>query len=215
MALANLARSIDIRGGTTSSSADCTVLRVAIQVTNLSGERYWAYDTPLPAQVQIAVNINIVGLDQKTESTVEAPFVFTVSYTPSIAQLSVKGKAQVTGDRSEVVQMTEEHKKNRPPPQTVIQAVSNIAMAEVIIMSKSLGIPPPLPPIGLPSETSPTQPIQRKEPRYTTSDFQKQTVSNKLERCHPSNKLDDFTSYQFMRLTRNSSNAKIPASLVI
>src|SRR5438034_7936412 len=52
-------------------------------------------------------------------SMVEAPFVFTVSYTPSIAQLSVKGKAQVTGDRSEVAQMTEEHKKNRPPPQTV------------------------------------------------------------------------------------------------
>ncbi len=143
-------------------------IRCIVQVTNLSGERYWAYDTPLPPQVQIAVNINIVGLDQKTESTVEAPFVFTVSYTPSIAQLSVKGKAQVTGDRSEVVEMTEEHKKNRPPPQQVIQAVSSIALAEVIIMSKSLGIPPPLPPNGLPAETSPTAPIQRKEPRYTT-----------------------------------------------
>src|SRR5436853_6411324 len=104
------------------------VLRVAIQVTNLTGERYWAYDTPLPAQVQIAVNINIVGLDQKTECTVEAPFVFTVSYTPSIAQLSVKGKAQVTGDKHEVVQMTDEHNKKRPPPPTVIQAVLNIHM---------------------------------------------------------------------------------------
>jgi len=149
-------------------SDDLTLLRVAVQVTNLSGERYWAYDTPLPPQVQIAVNINIVGVDQKTESTVEAPFVFTVSYTPSIAQLSVRGRAQVTGDRSEVVQMTEDHKKNRPPPQQVIQAVSSIALAEVIIMSKSLGIPPPLPPIGLPAEASPTAPIQRKEPRYTT-----------------------------------------------
>ena len=149
-------------------SDDCIVLRVAVQVTNLSGERYWAYDTPLPPQVQIAVNINIVGLDQKTESTVEAPFVFTVSYTPSIAQLSVKGKAQVTGERSEVVEMTEDHKKNRPPPQQVIQAVSSMALAEVIIMSKSLGIPPPLPPIGLPAETLPAQPVQRKEPRYTT-----------------------------------------------
>jgi len=149
-------------------SDDLTLLRVAVQVTNLSGERYWAYDTPLPPQVQVAVNINIVGVDQKTESTVEAPFVFTVSYTPSIAQLSVRGRAQVTGDRSEVVEMTEEHKKNRPPPQQVIQAVSSIALAEVIIMSKSLGIPPPLPPIGLPAEASPTAPIQRKEPRYTT-----------------------------------------------
>jgi hypothetical protein len=144
------------------------MLRVAVQVTNLSGERYWASDAPLPAQVQIAVNINIVGLDQKSESTVEAPFVFTVGYTPSIAQLSVKGKAQVTGDRAEVVQMIEEHKKNRPPPQQVIQAVSSIAMAEVIIMSKSLGIPPPLPPIGLPTEAAPTAPTQKKEPRYTT-----------------------------------------------
>src|SRR2546428_9849656 len=168
MALANLARSNDIRGASSASLDDCIVLRVAVQVTNLSGERYWAYDTPLPPQVQIVVNINIVGLDQKTESTVEAPFVFTVSYTPSIVQLSVKGKAQVTGDRSEVVEMTEEHKKNRPPPQQVIQAVSSIALAEVIIMSKSLGIPPQLPPIGLPAETSPTAPIQRKEPRYTT-----------------------------------------------
>lgn len=144
------------------------MLRVAVQVTNLSGERYWSYDTPLPPQVQIAVNINIIGVDQKTDSTVEAPFVFTVGYTPSIAQLSVKGKAQVTADRSEVVQMIEEHRKSRPPPQTVIQAVSSIAMAEVIIMSKSLGIPPPLPPIGLPAEAPPGQPVQRKEPRYTT-----------------------------------------------
>jgi len=168
MAPANLPRSNDIRGAARPFSDDSIVLRVAIQVTNLTGERYWASDTPLPPQVQIAVNINIVGLDQKTDSMVETPFVFTVSYTPSIAQLSVKGKAQVTGDTSEVAQMTEEHKKNRPPPQTVIQAVSNIAMAEVIIMSKSLGIPPPLPPIGLPPEASPTQPSQRKDQRYTT-----------------------------------------------
>jgi hypothetical protein len=144
------------------------MLRVAVQVTNLSGERYWAYDTPLPAQVQIAVNINIVGLDRKSDSAVEAPFVFTVSYTPSIAQLSVKGKAQVTADPSEVLQITEQHKMNRPPPQPVIQAVSSIAMAEVIIMSKSLGVPPPLPPIGLPSEGASTSPLLRKEPRYTT-----------------------------------------------
>ena len=144
------------------------MLKVAVQVTNLNGERYWALDTPLPPQVQIAVNINIVGLDQKTESMVEAPFVFTVSYTPSIAQLSVKGKAQVTADRSEIAQMTEEHKNNRPPPQQVIQAVSSIAMAEVIIMSKSLSVPPPLPPIGLPTEQSPMPPAQKKESRYTT-----------------------------------------------
>jgi hypothetical protein len=144
------------------------MLRVVVQVTNLSGERYWAPDTQLPSQVQIAVNINIVGVEQKNDSLVEAPFVFTVSYTPSIAQLSVKGRAQISGDRSEVALIVDENRKNRPPPSTVIQAVSSIAMAEAIIMSKSLSIPPPLPPIGVPMDGAGQQPAPKKEPRYTT-----------------------------------------------
>jgi hypothetical protein len=144
------------------------LLRVTVQLTNVTGERYWAPETQLPPQVQIAVNINIVGLDQKNESTAEAPFVFTVTYNPSIAQLSIKGKAQISGDRAEVIQLVDDNKKNKPPPPTVIQAVSSIAMADAIILSKSLGIPPPLPPIGLPAEAAPGQNVPRKEPRYTT-----------------------------------------------
>ena len=144
------------------------MLRVTVQVTNMSGERYWSHDTQLPAQVQIAVNINIVGLDQKNDSTAEAPFVFTVTYTPSIAQLSIKGKAQVNGEKPEITQMVDEHKKNKPPPTSVIQAVSSIAMAEAILLSKSLGIPPPLPPIGVPAEQGQGQPGPKRESRYTT-----------------------------------------------
>jgi len=48
--------------------------------------------------------------------------------------------------------MVEDHKQNKPPPTPVIQAVSSIAMAEAILLSKSLGIPPPLPPIGMPAD---------------------------------------------------------------
>ncbi len=143
-------------------------MRVTVQITNISGERYWAPDTQLPAQVQIAVNINIVGLDQRNESTAEAPFVFTVGYTPAIAQLSIKGKAHIVGDKTEVIQIVDDNKKNKPPPATVIQAVSSIAMADAIIISKSLGIPPPLPPIGIPAEQTGPQPSLKKEPRYTT-----------------------------------------------
>jgi len=75
----------------------------------------------------------------KNESTADAPFVFTVNYTPSIAQLSVKGRAQVIGEKEEISRMIEEHKQNRPPPVAIIQAVSSIAMAEAILLSKSLG----------------------------------------------------------------------------
>lgn len=145
------------------------MLRVVVQVTNLSGERYWGYEVQLPPQVQIAVNINIVGLDQKGDANAEAPFVFTVNYSPSIAQLSVKGRAQVNGDKGEISKMIEEHRQNKAPPTTVIQAVSSIAMAEAIILSKSLGIPPPLPPLGTsPDQMQQQQGPQKREPRYTT-----------------------------------------------
>ncbi len=78
---------------------------------NVSGPRI---TTPTPNQ--IAVNVNIVGLDLKNESTVDAPFVFTVNYAPSIAQLSVKGRAQVIGEKEEISTMIKEHKQNKPPP---------------------------------------------------------------------------------------------------
>jgi hypothetical protein len=143
------------------------MIRVTVQVTNLSGERYWGYEAQLPPQVQIGVNINIVGIEQKGEGAIEAPFVFTVTYSPSIAQLSVKGKAQVNGDKAEISKMVEEHRQSKPPPGPVIQAVSSIAMAEAILLSKSLGVPPPLPPMGMPSDQP--QPIaKRPDSRYTS-----------------------------------------------
>jgi len=85
------------------------MLRATVQITRLTGERFWGQDTQLPPQVQIAVNINIVGLEMKNEFTVDPPFVFTVNYSPSIAQLSVKGRAQVIGEKEEISKMIDEH----------------------------------------------------------------------------------------------------------
>jgi hypothetical protein len=99
------------------------------------------------------------------------PFVFTVNYSPSIVQLSVNGRAQVIGEKEEISKMIDEHKNNKPPPVAIIQAVFSIAMAEAILLSKSLGIPPPLPPMGLPSEQMQAQQQQgqrKSEARYTT-----------------------------------------------
>ena len=147
------------------------MLSATVQITNLIGERFWRYESQLPPQVQIAVNINVVGLNLKNESTADAPFVFTVNYNPSIAQLSVKGRAQVFGEKEEITKMIDEHKQNRPPPVAIIQAVSSIAIAEAILLSKTLGIPPPIPPMGLPPEQMQAQQQQgqrKSEPRYTT-----------------------------------------------
>jgi hypothetical protein len=140
------------------------MLRVNVFVSHLSGERLWDVDKPLPQQIQIAVNINLLGLDQKSSEMIETPFVFAVNYTPSVAQINIKGKAQVSGDKNEIGRIVEDHKQQKPPPMPLIQAVSNASIAEAILISKTIGVPPPLPPLP----TLPPAPQQPKtETRYT------------------------------------------------
>ncbi len=122
------------------------MISINVFITNISGERLWDVDKPLPSQAQIAVNINLVDFNQKSERIIDAPFIFTVSYAPSIAQISIKGKAHATGERDEISKLVEEHTKHKPPI-PVIQAISGAAIAEAILVSKMLGVPPPLPPL--------------------------------------------------------------------
>ncbi|MGA2460617.1 MAG: hypothetical protein ABSF82_04275 [Candidatus Bathyarchaeia archaeon] len=142
------------------------MIQVNVLVTSMSAERFWEMDRQLPAQVQIGVNINMLDIDQKPDGTLDAPFVFTVNYTPSIAQISIKGKAKITGSAEDTKKIVDEHKAQKSPPVQLIQAVSNVAIADAILISRSLNIPPPLPPIPQP-QTAPTQPVKQADSRYT------------------------------------------------
>jgi hypothetical protein len=140
------------------------MLKVNVFVTNLSGERLWDAERPLPPQVQIAVNINLLGIEEQADGSLEAPFVFTVNFTPSIAQISIKGKARISGEKEETKKILDEHKLQKAPPVPLVQAVSNTAIAEAILISKTIGVPPPLPP--LPAANVPQQPAKT-DVRYT------------------------------------------------
>ena len=139
------------------------MIHVNIFVTSMSAERLWEIDRAMPPQVQIGVNINMLDIDQRTDGSLDAPFVFTVAYTPAIAQISIKGKAKITGDAEETNKMVEEHKAKKPPPVQLVQAVSNAAIADAILISRSLNVPPPLPPIPQPQMAQPGKP----DTRYT------------------------------------------------
>ena len=140
------------------------MIHVSVFVTNMSAERFWEIDRALPPQVQIGVNINLLDINERSDGTLDAPFVFTVNFTPSIAQISIKGKAKVSGDIADTRKVVEEHRAQRPPPVQLVQAVSNAAMADAILISRSLSIPAPLPPIPQPQGTpSPSKP----DVRYT------------------------------------------------
>ncbi len=138
------------------------MLQVNVFVTNMSAERFWEIDRVLPGQVQIGVNINMLDIDQRSDGSLDAPFVFTVSYTPSIAQISIKGKAKISGAVEETKKIVDDHKAQKPPPVQLVQAVSNAALADTILISRSLNIPPPVPTIPQPQNAPP-----KTDSRYT------------------------------------------------
>ena len=120
------------------------MIRVNVAIKNVSAERFWDIKKPIPP-IQIGTNINIVGMDKKPDETVEVPFVLTINYNPSIAQISLKGSAYVSGDKNEIEKVLKEHKEKRPPPPIVVQSISNVVFIESVLISRTLNIPPPIP----------------------------------------------------------------------
>jgi len=139
-------------------------VKVNVFVTNMTGERLWEVEKDLPAQIQIAVNINVLGIEEQSDGSLRSPFVFTVNFTPAIAQISIKGRARIQGEKDELQKILQEQKEKKAPPNQILQAISSTAIAEAILISKTIGIPPPLPPLPAPPAN---QAPQKADSRYT------------------------------------------------
>jgi hypothetical protein len=119
------------------------MIRVNVSITNISAERFLDIRKPLPP-TQINTNLNLVGMEKLTDS-LEVPFVLTISYNPSVAQLSLRGKAYVAGEREEIEKVYREYEEKKPPPPVVVQSISNVVFVESVVIARSLNIPPPIP----------------------------------------------------------------------
>jgi hypothetical protein len=120
------------------------MIRVNVLITQVSGERFWDIRKPIPP-IQINTNLNLVEVEKKSDEMLEVPFVLTVNYNPSVAQISLKGRAYVVGARDEISKIYEEYKEKKPPPPMLIQSISNVVFVESVIISRTLNIPPPIP----------------------------------------------------------------------
>ncbi len=138
------------------------MIRVNVAIGNISAERFWDIKKAIPP-IQIATNINIVSMERKNDGSVEVPFVLTIVYNPSIAQISLKGTAYVNGDKPEIDKMITDYEDKRPPPPVVVQSISNVVFIESVMISRTLNIPPPipLPQIGEPPKQPSGKPSER------------------------------------------------------
>ena len=136
------------------------MISVRVFVKNISAESFWDIGKPIPP-VQIATNLNVVGINKKGEDILEVPFVFTINYTPGVAQISLKGKSHVRGSKDELQQILKEYKEKKPPSPIIIQSISNVVFIESVIICRTLNIPPPIP---LPK----IHPVTKKKPSEPT-----------------------------------------------
>jgi hypothetical protein len=120
------------------------MLRVNVVISSISADRFWDIRKPIPP-IQINTNINVVGMEKKPDETLEVPFVLSISYNPSIAQLNIKGNAYVNGEKNEVDKILKDFEQKKPPAQIIVQSISNVVFIEATIISRSLNIPPPIP----------------------------------------------------------------------
>ena len=88
------------------------MLRVNVVITSISAERFWDIRKPIPP-IQINTNINVVGMEKKQDESLEVPFVLSITFNPSIAQMSIKGNAYVTGEKTKLIKFSKTtNKKN-------------------------------------------------------------------------------------------------------
>ena len=120
------------------------MLRVNVVITSVSAERFWDIRKPIPP-IQISTNINVVGMEKKQDESLEVPFVLSIVYNPSIAQMSLKGNAYVNGEKGEVEKVLKDYDQKKPPAQIIIQSISNVVFIESVLISRTLNIPPPIP----------------------------------------------------------------------
>ncbi|MCW3983761.1 MAG: hypothetical protein NWE96_07170 [Candidatus Bathyarchaeota archaeon] len=120
------------------------MLRVNVVISSISAERFWDIRKPVPP-IQINTNINVVGMEKKPDESLEVPFILSIAYNPSIAQMSIKGNAFVMGEKEEVDRVLKEYEQKKPPAQIIIQSISNVVFIESVLISRTLNIPPPIP----------------------------------------------------------------------
>ncbi len=138
-------------------------IRVNVFINNVSAERLWEVGRPIPP-VKIATNLNLINVNKSGASLLEVPFVFTINYNPAVAQISVKGKARVSGNVDELKKIYKGYEEKKAPPPMIVQTISNVVFLESVLISRTLNIPPPIPLPKLPiagEEKKETEPSYR------------------------------------------------------
>ncbi len=143
------------------------MITVSVQLTSINAERL---TDSIPQKIQFNINLALPSNPPyHQESKLIIPFTFTLSSMPPVVQIILKGNAIVISDNKEELKNIEKDLKKKNVPPMIVQAVFTAMISESIIISRSLGTPPPIP--GLPP-----MPVQQGKDERKSQGFSPGTV---------------------------------------
>lgn len=119
------------------------MFNIAIQLVSISAERL---SQTIPPQINFNVNLTLPSSEpvKKTRQFI-IPFVFAISSTPPLVQIVLKGNVIVTSDSDNEFKKLSEDIESKKIPPPIVNVVFVNSIAESILLSRSLGLPPPIP----------------------------------------------------------------------
>jgi len=120
-------------------------MKVNINIVDVSVERLWPLNKSFPPKFQVNSNLNIMNFKAISENTFTSDFIFSVNYVPPIAQLRIRGIFTLIDPPTEIKATLKEKGSPKKLPPPIIQIILNSILADAVILSKIVNIPPPLP----------------------------------------------------------------------
>lgn len=120
-------------------------MKVNVNIIDVTVERLWPLNKSFPPKFQVNSNLNIMNFKVINEDTFTSDFIFSVNYVPPIAQLRIKGIFTLIDPPNEIKIVLKKKGSSKKLPPPVIQIILNSILADAVILSKIVNIPPPLP----------------------------------------------------------------------
>jgi len=115
---------------------------IGIRIIGLSAERV---SENIPGKIQYSMQFSLPsGEVRKIKNKINIPFIYTLSSSPPIINVTIRGFVDITGDEKMLSTILKqmEYKKI---PQYIFQTAFQYIVFEALYVVRELGIPPPIP----------------------------------------------------------------------
>ncbi|MEA1992858.1 MAG: hypothetical protein U9N35_00465 [Euryarchaeota archaeon] len=90
-------------------------------------------------------NKSMVTNMTKTDDTLTVEFVFTIEYSPNVANIKIEGKLVYEDDDAEVIFSSWKNKKNEEKMQKIQVPIVRRCLVKSVILANEINIAPPIP----------------------------------------------------------------------